>query len=300
MRPTASRVSSFSDILASHRACIGIHALLHSDERAEAVALQTGYADRNTFERAFRDWFGITPAHCRRAAKELLGPLRHLDWGAPSKWARHAPQLPWLKQELLQPQPDWLAIAQAIVADPALHARLLGYLSMPSQGAQALAHITAAHVAELPRYALGNLLDSATPLASPGADAHCQAAWRTSRRAVAAVGILGPALGCTALETLQLAAACFNLGGLARPDCAGQHVDGVDVSWLLLASWHVPPAVLHLLRQRHAPEGAASTALGLAIAWAQTGAHRTTDVEGYVLAECPANAREQLERIEIL
>lgn len=299
-RQLAQEGCSFSDILASHRACIGIHTLIHSDERAEAVALQTGYADRNTFERAFRDWFGITPAHCRRAAKELLGHQRHLDWGAPSKWSRSAPQLPWMKQELCQTLPNWQALAQAIVADPALHARLLGYLSMPSQGAQTFTHITAEHLEALPRYALGNLFDSTTPLASPDAGAPCQAAWHTSQRAVAAIGVLGPAMGCSGLETLQLAAACFNLGALAQPDCAGRHVDGVDVTWLLLASWHVPPAVLHLLRQRHTPEGAASTALSLAITWAQTGAHRSTDVEGYVLAECPASALEQLAQIKLL
>lgn len=299
-RQLAQEGCSFSDILASHRACIGIHALIHSDEKAEAVALQTGYADRNTFERAFRDWFGITPAHCRRAAKELLGPQRHLDWGAPSKWARHAPRLPWLKQALTQAQPDWQAITQAITNDPVLHTRLLGYLAMPSQGARTLVQITSEQVAELPSYALGNLLDSAAPLIDPGADARCQTAWNTSQRAVAAIRVLGPALGCGALETLQLAAACFNLGELVRPDIADRHVDGVDVGWLLLAGWHVPSAVLHLLRQRHAPEGAASTALGLAVAWAQTGAHRTTDVEGYVLAECPPSVAEQLAQLEML
>lgn len=298
-RQLAKEGCNFSEILGSHRACISIHALIHSDEKAESVALQIGYADRNTFERAFREWFGITPAHCRRTAKELLGNRRHLDWSAPSKWARHAPQLMWLKQEIYQALPDWQAVVQAIASDAVLHARMLGYLAMPAQGARTLAHLTAEHVADLPRYTLGNLLDSATPLGDSNAHMRCVAAWQTSRRAVAAAGLLGPAMGCSAMETLQLAATCFNLGELVRPDCAGRHVDGVDVTWLLLASWHVPPGVLHLLRQRYLPESASSTALGLAIAWAETGAHRITDVDGYVQAECPPGFADQLRSLEI-
>lgn len=306
-RQLAQEGCSFSDILASHRACIGIHDLIHSDEKAETIALQTGYADRNTFERAFRDWFGLTPSHCRRAAKELLGSRRHLDWDAPPKWARHAPQLPWLKQEIEQARPDWQAIAQAVASDPALHARVLGYFAMPAQGAQTLAHITAEHLSELPRYTLGKLIDSSTPLATSSADAHCRAAWDTSRRVVAAVDVLGPALGVEdcALGPLRLAAACFNLGALACPDGAGLEVDGVDLTWLLLATWHVPPGILQLLRKHHAPEDAASTALGLAIAWAratpgQPGVHRATEVEGRVLAHCPPATLEQLRMLDML
>lgn len=301
-RRLAQESSSFSDILASYRANVAVHFLVHGDKGADEVAQLTGYADRNAFERAFRDWFGITPAHCQRAVEQLMGKRRHLDWASPSKWARHAETFEGLRKQIDHASPDLPAMAQAIESDPVLHARVLGFMAMPSLGAKAWTQITADNLARLPGPSLGYLLSAATPLADSSAQIRCLAVWEAGRRAVAAVEVLGSAMGCGDLGPLRLAAACYNLGHLVLPSDAERHVDGVDLAWLLLASWHVPPVVLQLLRDRHAPQHAAPTALALAISWAE-GSRYLHDSPGYIdledciLLHCPAATLEKLRTL---
>ncbi len=281
-RQLAQEGCSFSEILSSHRACIGIYELIHGEKRSEEIAQLTGYADRNTFERAFRDWFGITPAHCRRAANELLGSKRHADWSSPTRWARHAPDLAKLKHEIGLVNPDWEEFARIVAADPVLHARVLGCMALPAHGAQQRLKLTAQQLSTLPRYVLTNFLDASTPL-STGDDANaCEEMWSLSHRAATAAEIIGPALGCDSIEPILLAASCLYLGYLACSLSEERHIDGIDVTWLLLASWHVPPSILHLLRLRHHAhiENSAVLALALANDWAKHGSFNVTAFKG--------------------
>ena len=68
--------SSFQDILTTLRKESAQHLLIYSDKTIEDIALTLGYQDAGNFARAFRRWFGETPALYReaRAATKVIKP----------------------------------------------------------------------------------------------------------------------------------------------------------------------------------------------------------------------------------
>ncbi|QSI77323.1 helix-turn-helix domain-containing protein [Niveibacterium microcysteis] len=299
-RQLAAEGCRFSTLLAAHRARLALDAVLCTDEKAERLALRMGYADRSSFERGFCDRFGVRPAQVRRAAQELIGARRCGDWGAPQAWPRHSPKLDWLRQVLAEGGAGPALVCDAFAADPVLQLRLLGLCGEPVHGARESAVIDSDLLARMPRASVQQVVESSLPAEAPTAEALY--AWRCGALAARAVGLLAPQLAPDDAAALRLAAFAHNLGRLAAPAAAGRAVDGIDATWLLLATWHVPPAILGWLRERHAPASAAGEALALAVAWAEAvlaGAETTARcaVESQIAARASAQVCAELAAI---
>ncbi len=117
-RQLAEQGCKFSALLAARRAQQAMNAIIGSDEKMESLAQRLGYADRNTFERAFRERFDVTPALCRRAARELLSARRLGNWSTPQHWPRHSPQLTRLRQLVADGASDKAAALELFAQDP--------------------------------------------------------------------------------------------------------------------------------------------------------------------------------------
>lgn len=76
-RNLARERSSFSEALDWVRAHVAIEALVESRTSLLALAIDLGYADQSNFNRAFRRWFGLTPAQFRDC--ELDSVCRHCE-----------------------------------------------------------------------------------------------------------------------------------------------------------------------------------------------------------------------------
>ena len=57
--------TSFRDVLESLRRELAVSYLRDDTMRVEEVSYLLGFADPNSFYRAFRDWTGMTPAEAR-------------------------------------------------------------------------------------------------------------------------------------------------------------------------------------------------------------------------------------------
>jgi AraC-like DNA-binding protein len=273
-RQLAQEDTSFSALLAVQRARIAMDAVLNTDEKTESLALRAGYADRSAFERAFRERFGITPAQCRKAAQQLLGDRRATDWSSPSAWYRHSPGLEPLRESLGQGKYSSDELCAALAGDPVLQLRLLGYCLHAGQPISQALLLDADVLHKVPYYVLCNLVDASLPKQDPLAVDAAKNAWQIAQLASGATSLLAPHTipSCepSTLSCLTLAASAYNLGKLAAPSLPENYVEGVDYTWLLLASWNAPPDVLKLLRTRKTPRTEPSQLLALSIAWAET------------------------------
>ncbi|MCX9157301.1 helix-turn-helix domain-containing protein [Niveibacterium sp. 24ML] len=268
-RQLADEGCRFSALLAAHRARLAMDAILGSDEKTDDLAQRIGYADRNTFERAFRDRFGVTPALCRRAAQQLFGARRAEHWNTSPSWPRHSPRLPWLRGVLAEGGATPAELCEALAEDPVLHLRVLAYCAEAAQGARETCILDAALLARIPADALRSIVEACVPTASADSPAQLREIWRRGALASRAACVLARHLAPADAAALALAAFACDLARLALPSRAMRVVDGIDETWLMLASWHVPPNVLHWLRTRHNVAAAAAEPLALAIAWAE-------------------------------
>ncbi len=125
---------TFSDILTTTKQHHAIETLSNSDEKIEIVALKCGFSERTSFERAFRQWYGISTAKFREDTKNLqkiksLVKIR-LDT-LPSLANLHNERLKIACAENATPD-DFMA---AVAHDPILVATLLSLANSPLTGA---------------------------------------------------------------------------------------------------------------------------------------------------------------------
>ncbi|GAA5182196.1 hypothetical protein GCM10025771_30920 [Niveibacterium umoris] len=291
-RQLAEQGCRFSALLAAMRAHQAMNAILGSDEKMESLAQRLGYADRNTFERAFRERFDVTPALCRRAARELLSARRFATWSAPQNWSRHSPSLARLRSALADGSGDANTWLESLERDPVLLLRILAHCAEPAQGASETCIVDTELLASLSPRTLLTLVEACVPMASGTRAMPTQEGediWRCGELASRAARLIAGQLAPADAPVIALAAFAHNLGALVIPAQADAVVEGIDCTWLLLAAWHVPAQLLRFLRARHAPMDAAGEALALAIAWAEaatTGkaAKRRAEVEARIAA----------------
>jgi len=72
-RRLAEEDTSFSELLQSLRRDRSLELLTQTDEKLEGIAAQLGFSERASFERAFRQWFDMTPASYREQIRRLGG-----------------------------------------------------------------------------------------------------------------------------------------------------------------------------------------------------------------------------------
>lgn len=270
-RQLAAHDTQFSSLLSAHRFHVAMQALLGSEDKTEAIAQQVGYAERSAFERAFRDHYGITPAQCRKAAQELLGSARLGDWNSPSRWHRHSPRLAWLRAALRDESAHTsTSLCSALQADPVLVLRLLGYCGQARYGGLDTCTFNPALLERMHPRIVRNLVESFVPAVDSATAQRSLHLWRQGALASAAVRVLAAQCDQPTQDALALAAWAHNLGQLLAGRVRGEGLaDGnLDSTWLLLASWNAPSAVLHWLRMRHTPSTREAQWLDLSIRWA--------------------------------
>jgi len=117
--------------------------------------------------------------------------------------------------------------------------------------------------------ALRNLVESTVPQAGGAADEPTVALWQTALLAKAMVERVVPHLPHGAEPGLALAALAHNIGEhIPSRKSQATSEEQIDLSWLLLVSWNVPPPLLNLLRQRHLRSTPGGRLLACAADWA--------------------------------
>lgn len=112
-----------------------VHALLTKNTSIGTLVLKLGYSERATFERAFRNKFGITPSKFRELS--LFGKNEG-SWQSLSYIAQNMAPLPDSCQQLLQEKEqdnlDIQRVADIVACDPIFTGRVMGLASKAIYG----------------------------------------------------------------------------------------------------------------------------------------------------------------------
>lgn len=112
-----------------------IKALLTNQVNIEDLVIKLGYSERATFERAFRNKFGITPSKFRNLS--LIGHDKNSQFNL-AKIAKNMPPLPASCQKLLheryQNSLDLQCVTDIVEKDPIYSARVMGLASKAIYG----------------------------------------------------------------------------------------------------------------------------------------------------------------------
>ncbi len=72
--------TNFKSILQSFKQTRSLHLLTSDRNKFDSIALELGFSERASFERAFKTWYGMTPAQFREIARlcQITGPIELL------------------------------------------------------------------------------------------------------------------------------------------------------------------------------------------------------------------------------
>ena len=143
-RKLADEDSSFSFLLARFKQSHAMSLVTTSDTKLSDIALMLGYADRTAFERAFKEWFGITPSQIRQQAiitnlpKNTANPIKVDNFPA-------APDIYIELMAMLDSEDHTINdIAKLIEDDPVLTGKLLGIAGSAYYGYREVVNVTGA------------------------------------------------------------------------------------------------------------------------------------------------------------
>lgn len=133
-RRLAEEKTSFTEVLNSFRRCETLRLLADESNKIDYIARVLGFSERSAFERAFRQWFTITPAQFR---------FETVQCKLQSQPGGHAldklPPLPKIAQEIItlmqQDDFDMRQLVALLQKEPVLSARLLGLANSAYYGA---------------------------------------------------------------------------------------------------------------------------------------------------------------------
>ncbi len=138
--------TTFTNLLNRYKKEKSLHLLCSEDLSFEQIALQTGYSDRASFERAFKKWICLTPAQFRRQSS-----LSKINSKLIKAADIHAiPPSPKVCQQVISlTQADDFKIAtlaELITADPVLTGKLMGVANSAFYGGQNITDLNQAIV----------------------------------------------------------------------------------------------------------------------------------------------------------
>jgi len=141
-RKLAEENNSFSNLLLRFKQSRAMELVTGSETKLSAIALMLGYADRSAFERAFKEWFGVTASQARQ---QYISSNLPDNAGDPVDLS-DVPACPKLYQELLilLDSDDYSidAISNLIEQDPALTGKLLGIANSAYYGFREITNIS--------------------------------------------------------------------------------------------------------------------------------------------------------------
>lgn len=291
-RQLAQEGTHFTQLLNAYRKAYAVRALINTDEKPDTIAHYLGYAERSIFERAFRQWCGLSPMRCRRLARELGAAG---SWDALSAVATLGGT--WQQsslQTLLQGQesPDPSLLLALLRQDPVLHPYLLGMLCLPRFGGQEPDVLDDAAMTRLGLLLLRDVVHGRPSVPSSPRMLSLQQAGRT----------LASWYGTTGGRDGLLLAAEWQWLGLALCD-ACDIVAVRRASLLLLVYWGVPASLLQPLNDegRSSDEACFLRDCGAALLQLQQKPSALAEVSRMLVAHFPGLALTALEeRLRLL
>lgn len=71
-RALANEKTSFSNIVTSYKRAMAMREIIQSTDKIDSIAMELGYSERASFDRAFKAWFNLSPQQVRKMTS-LLG-----------------------------------------------------------------------------------------------------------------------------------------------------------------------------------------------------------------------------------
>jgi HD-like signal output (HDOD) protein/AraC-like DNA-binding protein len=137
-RRLAEENTSFSELLQGFRRDRSLELLTDTDDKLEGIAAQLGFSERASFERAFRQWFDMTPASYREQIRRLGGD----EAGVESLDLDKLPSSPRVCMQILEllEQEDFHLdeLVSLVGMDPLLSAKLMGIARSAYYGGRAV------------------------------------------------------------------------------------------------------------------------------------------------------------------
>ncbi|WP_027469503.1 helix-turn-helix transcriptional regulator [Deefgea rivuli] len=257
--------TSFSQILLQIKRRTAIQALLNTSARLDDVALQIGFAERSAFERAFGQWFGLSPSQFRRELVACFpNALRESSFAA-ERWPSAELHSAALDALLLQSQQESLLLAQFMpycLDNPKLSALLLLELNLPDIACIEGIAQQALHQQSLALHTYKNLLLSSRGIQQRASQRSDWLAVLSANfaRAVLAEYSLSPSPSNTMLWAVFL-------HRLAAPASELAFAVHCRRSALLLMVWGVNADVVRCLNQWANQSSPESNYLSAALAW---------------------------------
>jgi AraC-like DNA-binding protein/HD-like signal output (HDOD) protein len=308
----------FSQLLAAYRREQAFEQLVLNHTPIESCALTLGYANRVALERAFKGWYGVTPAQAQREHMALTLADSHLDWRAPDKITRFVPPQASLR-DLLQQQVDIDALVVRLAADPFLQAYVVGLANQAWFGGQCT---------HSPREAITNVIGTSTlrnlafAIDVPRITLHSTpqhvTLWQRATLASAMVESLACRQGHAPDKAGQmgLIANWYELGAVlllqlhggryqswlsqTRTMCRSAILEGERAMFgldrhaaggLLLSAWQLPVDAIQGVREGSAPSSEEGRLISAVVQWLQYGQHPHLPEQKHALDEAMKRAR---------
>jgi HD-like signal output (HDOD) protein len=118
--------TNFKSILQSFKQTRSLHLLTEERNKFDSIALELGFSERASFERAFKTWYGMTPAQFREIARlcQITAPIEIL------LSQENLPASPAVCQRIVEitseEEVDLDALVDAIRTDPVLTGKIIG------------------------------------------------------------------------------------------------------------------------------------------------------------------------------
>lgn len=118
--------TNFKAILQSFKQTKSLQLLTEEKNKFESIALELGFSERASFERAFKNWYGMTPAQFRELAQlcQITGPIELL------LSQDNLPASPHVCQKIVEltstPEVDIDELVTVICTDPVLTGKIIG------------------------------------------------------------------------------------------------------------------------------------------------------------------------------
>ena len=125
-RRLKSESTNFKSILQSFKQTRSLHLLSNDRNKFDSIALELGFSERASFERAFKTWYGMTPAQFRELARlcQITGPIEQI------LSQENLPASPVICQRIVEitshPEYDIDELSSAISSDPVLTGKIIG------------------------------------------------------------------------------------------------------------------------------------------------------------------------------
>ncbi len=273
---------SFTDLFQRYRRNRALAMLTDADNKLEVVAELLGFSERASFERAFRQWFDMTPAAYRKQVRHLSGSER----GAAGFDIDKLPASPKVCNEILKLTSsddfDIDELVRIVGLDPLLSAKVLSIARSAFYGARNVKDLESAICAVLGvdqvRYLALMMASNSSFADRLPENFDLRAYWRKSLVTADLVTSIGRGAG---EDRVQLAASELYLTGLFHdigrfmlanlmsgsmqayleacserdvaddPDLARQHfgLTTAEAGALLLAHWGLPRSVFRTVRE---------------------------------------------------